>query len=239
MVSFRNANYWWFSKQPRIGALFVLPLWLTYEFAAERVSAGLNHGARTGLHNLLRESLSAFSLPASFSTVLIFGLFVMLLLVPLRRAKGQRFRLPYFWYMLLESIVYAAVLGLIVGAVTGFILNMEDLAGRTLVARLVSHIGAGIYEELFFRVGILTVLATLLHRSRHFSVDSSRVMALLFSSFFFAAFHYLPTFGVAFELTSFVFRFWAGMVLGSLFLLRGFGITAYAHAFYNIFLTFR
>ena len=40
--------------------------------------------------------------------------------------------------------------------------------------------------------------------------------------------------GDAFDLTSFLFRFSAGVFFGALFLARGFGVAAGTHAFYDI-----
>jgi hypothetical protein len=43
--------------------------------------------------------------------------------------------------------------------------------------------------------------------------------------------------GDAFTLHSFLFRFLAGLILNVLYLLRGFGIAAYTHAFYDLLVT--
>jgi hypothetical protein len=55
--------------------------------------------------------------------------------------------------------------------------------------------------------------------------------ALLFS-----AFHYVGAYGDRWELQSFTFRFVGGLAFSALYLLRGFGITAWTHALYDVFL---
>jgi len=56
--------------------------------------------------------------------------------------------------------------------------------------------------------------------------------ALLFS-----AFHYIGPYGDSLEAGSFIFRALAGLTFSALYLLRGFGITAWTHALYDVFVT--
>jgi Type II CAAX prenyl endopeptidase Rce1-like len=55
----------------------------------------------------------------------------------------------------------------------------------------------------------------------------------------FAAFHYIGPFGDPFQLPSFLFRFTAGLALTALYFIRGYGITAYTHSLYDVWITFR
>ncbi len=52
----------------------------------------------------------------------------------------------------------------------------------------------------------------------------------------FSAFHYIGPYGDPLRLDSFVFRMIAGLFFSGIYLLRGFGITAWTHALYDIFL---
>jgi hypothetical protein len=52
----------------------------------------------------------------------------------------------------------------------------------------------------------------------------------------FSAFHYIGPFGDRFTLASFTFRAVAGLLFSGLYVLRGFGITAWTHALYDVFL---
>ena len=53
----------------------------------------------------------------------------------------------------------------------------------------------------------------------------------------FSAFHYVGPYGDPWQLGSFTFRAVAGLLFSGLYLLRGFGITAWSHALYDVFLT--
>jgi hypothetical protein len=67
----------------------------------------------------------------------------------------------------------------------------------------------------------------------------SGVFATVLGAFIFSAFHYVGPLGDTLELGSFTFRMVAGLLLSGLFLLRGFGIAAWTHALYDVFLVLR
>jgi hypothetical protein len=58
--------------------------------------------------------------------------------------------------------------------------------------------------------------------------------AVLLSALIFSAFHYVGALGDTLTLPSFTFRAIAGVVFSLLFVSRGFGITAWTHALYDL-----
>jgi hypothetical protein len=58
--------------------------------------------------------------------------------------------------------------------------------------------------------------------------------AIVVSAVIFSGFHYLGPLGDRLTLASFTFRAVAGLVLSGLFAVRGFGITAWTHALYDV-----
>jgi hypothetical protein len=64
----------------------------------------------------------------------------------------------------------------------------------------------------------------------------SGIFAVMVGALVFSAFHYVGPYGDPLELGSFTFRAVAGILFSALFLLRGFGITAWTHALYDVFL---
>jgi hypothetical protein len=62
------------------------------------------------------------------------------------------------------------------------------------------------------------------------------VLAVVIGAVIFAAFHYIGPFGDPFELQSFTFRMLSGLAFSGLYVLRGFGVTAWTHALYDSFL---
>ena len=65
------------------------------------------------------------------------------------------------------------------------------------------------------------------------------VVATVLGALIFSAFHYIGPYGDRLEVYSFVFRTIAGLFFSGLYLLRGFGITAWTHALYDVFLLLR
>jgi membrane protease YdiL (CAAX protease family) len=112
-----------------------------------------------------------------------------------------------------------------------------------LAARFVGYLGAGIYEELLFRLMLLPATIALLRTAR-LSRQASLPTAVVLTSLMFAAAHYrmdaplgLPvgwTCGEPFTPLGFVFRFAGGASLATLFAYRGFGIAVGAHAVYDL-----
>ena len=110
-------------------------------------------------------------------------------------------------------------------------------SGGELTADLVASLGAGIFEELVFRLAMLSVLCLLLVRVCD-ALRISRVFALLVavlgSAVVFSAFHHLGPGAPPYEQGVFLFRTAAGILLGLLFVVRGFAVAVYTHALYDV-----
>ena len=110
------------------------------------------------------------------------------------------------------------------------------------LANIVTGIGAGIYEELIFRLILISVLMIVLYDICGFSHGNAIILAVAFSAALFSAHHHIDFWSgrhtEAFELTRFLFRTIAGVYFAALFSVRGFGITAGTHAFYDIIAVF-
>ena len=116
--------------------------------------------------------------------------------------------------------------------------NVEP--GQSLLANIVTGIGAGIYEELVFRLILICLLMLLFQDVLRLTHKKSIVLSVLISAALFSAHHHidllsgLPNATDPFNLIKFAFRTIAGIYFAVLFAIRGFGITAGTHAFYNI-----
>ncbi len=113
-----------------------------------------------------------------------------------------------------------------------------------LLANVVTGIGAGIYEELVFRLILIIVLMILFQDICRLSHRVSIVLSILVSAALFSAYHHIIYLEGQFVQSSpfswpeFGFRIIAGVYFAVLFAVRGFGITAGAHAFYDIIAVF-
>ena len=105
--------------------------------------------------------------------------------------------------------------GVVVGVATVQLLGpLRSLAvGGALgspLERLTLSLGAGLYEELLFRVVIVALIANGL-RLIGFSRLTASAVAVCVGALLFAAFHYVGAFGDPLRLDSFVFRALAGV----------------------------
>ncbi len=111
---------------------------------------------------------------------------------------------------------------------------------QSLLANIVTGIGAGIYEELVFRLILICLLMLLFQDVLRLNHKNSIVISVLISAALFSAHHHIdllsgqPNATDPFNLIEFAFRTMAGIYFAVLFAIRGFGITAGTHAFYNI-----
>ena len=114
---------------------------------------------------------------------------------------------------------------------------------KSLLADVVTGIGAGIYEELIFRLILMCLLMILLQDLMGLSHSGSITLSVLVSAALFSAHHHIIFVNGQFASSSpfswreFSFRTIAGVYFALLFAVRGFGITAGTHAFYDIMAT--
>lgn len=94
-------------------------------------------------------------------------------------------------------------------------------------------LGAGLYEEVIFRLVSGGVIFFLLNKLTNLKFISF-LIAIFVSSFFFAASHF-PEMNMIFtEFDFFVVRFISGCILSLIFLIRSLGHSILTHIFYNL-----
>lgn len=233
------------TRAPRYSLLFALPLLAAYEGLAwalgQRGQAGVRSGADVLLKSLFvglggRQGLAVF-------TLLLLGGAAFLVGRDIRRNGAPQLRV--FAGMAAESVGYGLSLGLVAGTLTQLLLrggtNLALASGTgperfDLATQVMISLGAGIYEELLFRVLLVAGLAALGRLVFGWRPTVAGVFAAVGGALIFSAFHYLGPFGDPFQAGSFTFRAVAGLLFSGLYLTRGFGVTAWSHALYDIFL---
>ncbi|PSQ88920.1 MAG: CPBP family intramembrane metalloprotease, partial [Bacteroidetes bacterium QS_4_64_154] len=151
----------------------------------------------------------------------------------LDRHRDIPLRTRYFVGLVGESVVYAVLVALLVSSAVGALFAAVPPSEGALWTRVALSIGAGIYEELVFRVLLVGGLA-LLFRALMESPVQAHVLAALLGAALFSGVHYVGPLGDPFALPSFTFRFLFGLALNALFLGRGFGVAAWTHALYDV-----
>ncbi|MGE5294312.1 MAG: CPBP family intramembrane glutamic endopeptidase [Solirubrobacterales bacterium] len=129
------------------------------------------------------------------------------------------------------------------GGTAGGYMGVGNAGQPSLMADIVTGVGAGIYEELVFRLILICVLMVLFQDLIGLSHQNSVVLSVLISAALFSAHHHIIWVdgqlgrSAPFCWTEFGFRTIAGVYFAMLFAVRGFGITAGTHAFYDIIAT--
>ena len=225
--------------------LFVLPLLALYHAGVVVTNLGQRGVVVNGADALLQAALHAIGAGGWFTSAWFLAAIAGISIYRADpAAREERVRPRTFALMLAESALYAILFG---GVVMGIVralmpwVNAGLQIGPSLgVGRSLSiSLGAGLYEELVFRVIGMGGLCWLLRRGFHVRDTPALLVAAVVSSLIFSLFHYLGALGDTFQLASFVFRFVAGMVLAAIYRWRGFGIAAGTHALYDVFVVLK
>ncbi|MGP1272229.1 MAG: CPBP family glutamic-type intramembrane protease [Phycisphaerales bacterium] len=211
--------------------VFLLPLVMFYEIGAATV---LHEGER-GSPLVARTLISTlFELFGVVGLHLPAVLLVVVLLA--QHAVGRRpWRVPWAVppLMAVESLVWALPL-LVMGGVLGVVAvgGTPPLGVGPFEASVVA-IGAGIYEELVFRFALIAGMHLLLVEVCGVREQVADWLSLVGSAVAFSAYHGLGP-GGSMDASLAAFYLGAGLLLAWLFLIRGLGIAAGAHAVYDL-----
>ena len=126
--------------------------------------------------------------------------------------------------VVLEAAIYAFTLGAAIQLVLHHVLHLS-LDGNSVISAL----GAGVHEELVFRLGILCAIVSMMRGRR-----ASFPVALIVSSLLFAGAHHLGPRGEPFTAHAFAFRALAGAAFGAIFWYRSLAHAVYAHVLYDL-----
>ena len=223
-----SETYWSLSRTPLTSLFFSLPLVLAYEGGVLLLGRGT---ARNGADVWLRQFLDT----AGFGEYFLLPILTVLGLLAWHHLvhDSWRFRPGILVVMAFECSLWAVALMALARVQDRYWPLAASLVDDGFLARVVAFCGAGLYEEVLFRLLLLPVLAWLAERLG-FRSAAAALIALVGSSLLFSAAHYVGPLGDAFTAYSFTFRFLAGMFFATLFLARGFGIVAGTHAIYDI-----
>ncbi len=218
------------SRGLALGLFYIVPLVALYEVGLIVSGSRWRNGADV-LFKGLFEVFGPYGVPVLNVTFLAACLAAMIVLV----RRGVRVGL-YYPPMVLEAAFYGVTLGPVVNLLRQGILPLSMAEGdEDLVIDLILSVGAGVYEEIFFRLILLSWVYLVLARWLGLRPPGAAAISILVSAAAFSAFHYIGPEADSLETASFAFRFLGGVILGALFALRGLAVAVYAHTFYDVF----
>jgi hypothetical protein len=225
-----GGDYWSASQAPLTSLLFILPLLAMHEIGVQWYA--------TVPGRLVEYRVTAFTLITRFlhtcgaSGRYLPALAVVAILLSWHIARGDRWRLriPLLPLMLLESVAWAIPL---LGVHFLFSPNAPVFMASgewKLMASL--YLGAGVYEELVFRLAAFALLSFVLMDLAGLSLKVATPAIVVISAATFSAYHML---GMShFPWQAFVFIALRGVYYGIIFLERGFGLSVGVHTAYDL-----
>lgn len=231
-----SANYFHATRHPWPILIFLLP-WLTaYEVGVLWLGGTQPEALRNGADTWLRWGLEAFGLSQLYGAPAL--VLVWLGVWSYRRRRDSPSDL-YGICLGMTSESTALALGL--WGISRSLGPILDQLGVTLnlglrpelFGQVLSYVGAGIYEEVLFRLILLSALTSffqLAQLPRFLALP----LAAFISSVMFAAAHHVGPYGEPVQAYVFLFRSLAGLYFALIYLFRGFGIAVGAHASYDV-----
>ena len=239
-------RYWAESSRPLISLVFIAPMLVVYEIGLLLLG---QPAVRSGADIWLRKFFNVIGLDQYF----LLPILTCAILLAWHHVKGDEWNVGWMvlYGMFIESVVVGTsllLLGYCQHALIGSPASSWTLAtwNDGHGAAWLAYLGAGIYEELLFRLILLPAIIALLCGCG-ITRSVSLVTAIAVGSLLFSLAHYrfdltigslqlANVTGDPFDLVTFSFRFLAGVIFSLLFVYRGFGVAAGAHALYDIFL---
>ena len=225
------------SKTSFYSFLFTLPLFVLYEINILFLSWDDILVVRNGADFLMRNILESFDIYGLYGLGLVFflGLLVTYIFF-IKEDQQQEVNVNFLFIMLAESMLWSLVLYFLLFK---FMVLLMNPVGKTVLQQVTLAIGAGIYEEFLFRVLLIAGLSGILGFVFMWDKTFKNIIAVVLSGGIFSAFHFMGEYGDFFSMELFLIRFFAGLILGVLYMYRGFGITAYTHSIYDLIVLIR
>jgi len=214
----------------------VVPLLVAYEVAMPLLAPEVRNSAEWGVSRLLEPVPPSVLLTLRRATLsaLVLAVLIWSLWGSRSRAKVAR---PYL--VLAEAAGLALLLGPALGALVhrlGLPLSATPVQNTDIApwVPFALSVGAGLWEEIVFRLGMMGGLVLLGTRVLRWNRGVSLGVAVLLSALSFALYHHLGAAGEPLDPSRFVFRALAGTILGLLFAWRGLAVVVYMHVFYDV-----
>ena len=216
--------------------IFLAPLLVFYEVGVVMLSNGDASSLRNGADYWMRGWLASIGL----TQALLLPCLVIAAMLAWQVAGKYPWKVngTTIAGMLAESLLFACFL-MAVGRLHDLAfaqLNIDrtlSIAQSPSANRVVAFIGAGVYEEVMFRLCLVPIGYAFF---RMFEVPRkwAAASAVFSTSLIFALAHYVGPAADQFSMFTFSFRALAGIFFAALFFIRGFGITVGSHAAYDL-----
>ena len=210
--------------------MFLLPLIVFYEAAALFADHGI--GLRTDrviAYALIQWFVDLFGRMGLWAPAVVLAA----ILLATHAASGERWKIHWRDVAAMSPEAVATAIPLLL---MNWLIPLQAAGGTapTVVTQAALGVGAGVYEELVFRLVLISLLVIIGADVLRLDRKRVAVAACVTSALLFAAHHHQPIGLEAFSLPRFSFRTMAGLYLAVIFWFRGYGPAAGCHAAYNV-----
>jgi len=255
-------DYWRLSSRPLHVLVLIAPLVIAYEIGAVLYLTGSNAQQTTTIaaRKVLQMFFANFGVAGVVASgAVLAAVLLVLLLMHIMSKQSWKIRWMVLAGMVLEAalwalplVVFGAVFkraaaivtrGVAEGHVTVNTLaaaalqgrgGTEDLKDLPLMAKATIAVGAGIYEELLFRLIGIAALHFVVRDVLQGKETVAKVIAVLGTAVAFAAYHPIPPLNGGVNWPLLAFFTVAGVYFGVIYVNRGLGIVVATHAIYDL-----
>ena len=230
-------SYFASTRNPWANLVFLAPLLVLYEGGVLVLGQDDPAALRNGADVWLRWGLARYGVAHAWAAPAL----VVVLLVVRTLLAGQE-RPPDLiaacFGMAVESVLFAVGLWAVAKNFDSLlkvwgVLPAGSIGPTPAAGQLVTYVGAGIYEEVLFRLGLFAVLWYLL-KLVGVPGPAAMLAAAVAAALAFAAAHHVGPTGEAVAPARFLFRVTAGLYFTTLYVARGFGVAVGTHAGYDV-----
>lgn len=233
----RRRNFWvYLNTTPNIltEVVFIFPVLLFYHLGTHITST------RNGV-DIISVLLAELYVRVPWSVLAINALVVVSFFIFYAVARrNEDFKLRMFGALFVESLVYALSMGTVIVIVMVYVFRLQPpgmlpgSAEKWFDIFFISA-GAGLHEELVFRLLIFGGTVYLLDEHTRLKTYSAVLIGLGLSSLLFALAHHVPPYGEPLALWPVIYRIVAGVFFALLYRYRGLSVAVYTHMFYDIY----
>jgi hypothetical protein len=213
--------------------ILIFPLFLAYEVGV-MFSSSVN-----GVDFVTRHVFAAVNHDREHYLLVQLVLAVIFLGYVLHARRRREVAPPTILSVVLEAAIYALTLGsfivFVMQEVLGFALDgTAAMVIGELGEAVVISLGAGVHEEIVFRLGLMAGGAAVLKWTGT-GHTLAVILALLGSACVFSLAHHIGPHGDPFQLGVFVYRALAGAIFGLIFYYRSLAHAVYTHFLYDLY----
>ncbi|MFA5292543.1 MAG: CPBP family intramembrane glutamic endopeptidase [Phycisphaerae bacterium] len=259
-IAARSANTGYFARtsRPVYALMFLLPFIVLYEILVLMVNPQLLSEPA----NNVRGGVVAFVWIQNFlqyigldgkNSWLCAPLVIIITLLILQGTARKPWKIIWsdFAVMAVECIVISLpliILAMVLNRpaqsqAAGMLAAVSKFSHHSFMMDIITGIGAGIYEELVFRLVLIGLLMLFFETILGVERTKAIIISIAVSAVLFSLHHHFVFLNgrlvrsEVLTLAPFIFRTIAGIYFAAIFAVRGYGIVAVAHIFYDIFAT--